>query len=110
MAYNVFQTAREEGVRRVVMISSNHAADYYERLILDGAWDVVTPDMQERAVGYYGWAKATYEHLGFIFARAVRASRRCRTCRSVSAARARPTWSAPRRATCGRCGAGWRCT
>ena len=68
MAYNVFQTAREEGVRRVVMISSNHAADYYEPLILDGKWDVVTPDMQERAVGYYGWAKATYEHLGFIFA------------------------------------------
>ena len=50
------------------MISSNHAADYYEPLILDGKWDVVTPDMQERAVGYYGWAKATYEHLGFIFA------------------------------------------
>ena len=68
MAYNVYQTAREEGVRRVVMISSNHAADYYESLILDGAWDLVTPEMQERAVGYYGWAKATYEHLGFIFA------------------------------------------
>jgi hypothetical protein len=68
MAYHVFQTAREEGVRRVVMISSNHAADYYEPLILDGKCDVVTPDMQERAVGYYGWAKATYEHLGFIFA------------------------------------------
>ena len=68
MAYHVFQTAREEGVRRVVMISSNHAADYYEPLILDGKCDVVTPGMQERAVGYYGWAKATYEHLGFIFA------------------------------------------
>ena len=68
MAYHVFQTAREEGVRRVVMISSNHAADYYEPLILDGKRDVVTPGMQERAVGYYGWAKACYEHLGFIFA------------------------------------------
>ena len=68
MAYNVYQIAREEGVRRVVMISSNHAADYYEPLILDGKWDVVTPDLQERAVGYYGWAKASYEHLGFIFA------------------------------------------
>lgn len=68
MAYNIYQTAREEGVRRVVMISSNHAADFYEPLILDGAWDLVTPEMQERAVGYYGWAKASYEHLGFIFA------------------------------------------
>ena len=53
---------------RQVVISSNHAADYYEPLILDRDWDVVTPDMQERAVGYYGWAKACYEHLGFIFA------------------------------------------
>ena len=68
MAYHVLQTAREEGVRRVVMISSNHAADYYEPLILDGKCDLVTPDMQERAVGYYGWAKASYEHLGFVFA------------------------------------------
>jgi nucleoside-diphosphate-sugar epimerase len=35
MAFNVFQTASEEGVSRVVMASSNHAADYYEELILD---------------------------------------------------------------------------
>lgn len=68
MAYNIYRTAHVKGVRRVVMISSNHAADYYESLILDGSWDVVTPEMQERAVGYYGWAKAAYEHLGFIFA------------------------------------------
>ena len=33
MAYNVYQTALEEGVKRVVVASSNHAADYYERLI-----------------------------------------------------------------------------
>ena len=89
MAYNVYQTAREEGVRRVVVISSNHAADYYEPLILDRVRDVVTPDMQERAVGYYGWAKACYEHLGFIFAQGPRARRRWRTCRFASAARAR---------------------
>ena len=36
MAYNVYQTAWEEKVRRVVVASSNHAADYYERLILTG--------------------------------------------------------------------------
>ena len=35
MAFNVFQSAAEAGVRRVVMASSNHAADYYEDLILD---------------------------------------------------------------------------
>ena len=35
MAYNVYQVAWEEGVRRAVIASSNHAADYYEPLILD---------------------------------------------------------------------------
>jgi len=68
MAYNVYQVSVEENVRRVVSISSNHAADYYERLILDGKWDVVTPDMQTRSDNYYGWAKDVYEHLGFVFA------------------------------------------
>jgi hypothetical protein len=68
MAYNVYQAAVEAGVRRLVVISSNHAADYYEDLILDGKLDLVTPTTQERAVGYYGWAKASYEHLGFVFA------------------------------------------
>ena len=35
MAHNVFQVALEAGCMRVVMASSNHAADYYEDLILD---------------------------------------------------------------------------
>ncbi len=68
MAYNVYQTALEEGVRRVVVASSNHAADYYERLIWDDKWDVVTPEMPPYSDNYYGWAKAAYEHLGFVFA------------------------------------------
>jgi hypothetical protein len=68
MAYNVYQTAMEENVRRVVMASSNHAADYYESLILDGKMDLVTPDTKPLSHGYYGWAKETYEHLGFVFA------------------------------------------
>ena len=44
MAYNIYQTALEEGVRRVVVASSNHAADYYEPLILDGQLDFVDPN------------------------------------------------------------------
>jgi hypothetical protein len=68
MAHNIYQVAWEEKVRRVVMTSSNHAADYYEDLILDGKMDVVTPEMQNRSYGYYGWAKDAYEHLGFVFA------------------------------------------
>ncbi|MFN8440275.1 MAG: NAD(P)-dependent oxidoreductase [Caldilineaceae bacterium] len=68
MAYNIFQTALEEGVRRVVMASSNHAADYYERLILDHKMDFVDPDQRALSDNYYGWAKEVYEHLGFVFA------------------------------------------
>ncbi len=68
MAFHVYQTAQEEDVRRVVIASSNHAADYYERLILDKKWDVVTPEMRPLSDNYYGWAKEAYEHLGFVFA------------------------------------------
>ena len=68
MAYNVFQTSLEEGVRRVVMASSNHAADYFEPLILDGDYDYVDPADRAFSDNYYGWAKETYEHLGFVFA------------------------------------------
>lgn len=68
MAFNVYKTSQEEGVRRVVVASSNHAADYYERLILDKKWDVVTPEMRPFSDNFYGWAKEAYEHLGFVFA------------------------------------------
>jgi nucleoside-diphosphate-sugar epimerase len=68
MAYNVYQVSWEEKVRRVVSISSNHAADYYERLILDHVWDYVQPDDRALSDNYYGWAKEVYEHLGFVFA------------------------------------------
>ncbi len=68
MAYNVYQTSMEEGVRRVVVASSNHAADYYESLILDGQRDFIDPDGRAQSDNYYGWAKEVYEHLGFVFA------------------------------------------
>jgi UDP-glucose 4-epimerase len=68
LAYNVCRVALEEGVRRVVVCSSNHAADYYERLVWDGRLDMVTPEMPPRSDNWYGWAKAAYELLGFVFA------------------------------------------
>ena len=68
MAHNVYQTCVEEGIRRAVIISSNHAADYYENLIWDGKMEFVTPAMLPLSDNYYGWAKATYELLGFAFA------------------------------------------
>jgi hypothetical protein len=68
LAYNVYRTALEEGVRRVVVASSNHAADYYERLVWEGKVDMVTPEMPPRSDNWYGWAKASYELMGFVFA------------------------------------------
>ncbi len=68
LTYNIYRTALEEGVRRVVVASSNHATDYYERLIWAGKLETVTPDMPPRSDNWYGWAKAAYELLGFVFA------------------------------------------
>ena len=68
LAYNVYRVALEEGVRRVVVASSNHAADYYERLVWAAQLDMVTPEMPPRSDNWYGWAKAAYELLGFVFA------------------------------------------
>ena len=68
MAYNVYYVCVEEGVRRAVIFSSNHAADFYERLIWTDRMEFVTPDMRPLSDNLYGWAKASYEHLGFAFA------------------------------------------
>jgi hypothetical protein len=68
MAYHVYKLSLDAGVHRVVVASSNHAADWYEHLIHQGLIDTVYPDTLPLSDNFYGWAKATYEHLGFIFA------------------------------------------
>jgi len=68
MAYNIYQTSLDVGVRRVVVASSNHAADYFEPLILGGTHGCIDPGDRALSDNYYGWAKEAYEHLGFVFA------------------------------------------
>jgi len=69
MAYNVLRCSYDCGVDRVVMASSNHAADWYEHaLIHEGRMENVDPYLLPLSDNFYGWAKATYEHLGFLFA------------------------------------------
>ena len=68
MAYHVYQLALEEGLERVVMASSNHAADWYEDLVHAGRKDGVSPEERPLARNFYGWAKASYEHMGFLYA------------------------------------------
>jgi nucleoside-diphosphate-sugar epimerase len=72
MAYIVYQLSLEEGVRRVVVASSNHAADFYERPIWERHFDMVYPDRpRPLSDNFYGWAKEAYEHLGFVYAAGV---------------------------------------
>jgi hypothetical protein len=68
MAYNVYKTAQEEGVKRVLVFSSNHASDYYEDLIKQGVLETVTEDMPPYSDNFYGWSKVCEETLGHLFA------------------------------------------
>ena len=69
MAQNVYRCALDAGVRRVVMASSNHAADWYERaLIHAGRREMVYPTELPLSDNFYGWAKGAYELLGFVYA------------------------------------------
>jgi hypothetical protein len=68
MAYNVYQTCIEENVPRAVIISSNHAADFYEQYILNGTLLSIDPETPARSDNFYGWAKVAYEALGLVFA------------------------------------------
>ena len=69
MAQNVYRGAYEAGVRRVVMASSNHAADWYEHaLVHAGKREMVSPTDLPLSDNFYGWSKATYELLGFVYA------------------------------------------
>ena len=69
MAYNVFRSAYDAGASRVVMASSNHAADWYEHnLIHSRKMESLDPYRIPLSDNFYGWAKATYEHMGFLFA------------------------------------------
>ena len=69
MANNVYRSAYDAGVSRVIMASSNHAADWYERaLIHNRRMEIVSPDMVPVSDNFYGWAKAAYELLGYPYA------------------------------------------
>jgi hypothetical protein len=68
MAERVFRHALNANVARVVVASSNHAADWYEPLLHARQLDQIGPDDLPRSDNYYGWAKIAYEALGFMYA------------------------------------------
>jgi len=68
MAERVYRMALDHGVRRVVVASSNHAADWWEPLLHARRVDSVGPADLPRSDNYYGWAKIAYEALGWMYA------------------------------------------
>lgn len=68
MTQRVFETARTTGVRRVVAASTNQASRGYEQPWFAGRIDRVGPEDYPRPDNFYGWAKAAYESLGFLYA------------------------------------------
>lgn len=68
LAYLIYRLSLEEGVRRVVVCSSNHAADWYEQPLRAGSMDMLGPEAPPYSDNWYGWAKVAYEQMGFVFA------------------------------------------
>ena len=69
MVYNILRTSYDAGVPRVAIASSNHAADWYEHaLIHRRKMEMLDPFRLPLSDNFYGWAKASYEHMGFLFA------------------------------------------
>jgi NAD+ dependent glucose-6-phosphate dehydrogenase len=64
----VYQLSLECGVRRVVAASTNQAAKWYEQPYFAGLKDRVSSEDYPRPDSFYGWAKAAYEPLGFLYA------------------------------------------
>jgi hypothetical protein len=68
MMQRIYQLALDHRVRRVVAASSNQAAKWYEQPYYAGLRDRVSPEDYPRPDNFYGWAKAAYETLGFLYA------------------------------------------
>ena len=107
MAYNVYRTALEEGVRRLLVCSSNHAADYYERL----GWTTRSSSSPPRCrpgptISTAGARRATScSDSSSRPGRSTAASSRSSS--GGSARRATTTWRRSRPATPRRCTAPW---
>jgi NAD+ dependent glucose-6-phosphate dehydrogenase len=69
MAQRVYRCALEAGVKRVVVVSSNHAADWYEHTQVHRLTrEMVYPTQLPLSDNFYGWSKASYELLAYPYA------------------------------------------
>lgn len=69
MAQRVYRFALEAGVKRVVIVSSNHAADWYEHTQVHRLQrEMIYPGDLPLSDNFYGWSKASYELLAYPYA------------------------------------------
>jgi NAD+ dependent glucose-6-phosphate dehydrogenase len=69
MAQRVYRCALDAGVRRIVVVSSNHAADWYEHAqVHQRQREAVYPTDLPLSDNFYGWSKASYELLAYPYA------------------------------------------
>lgn len=69
MAFNVLASAYDAGARRVLLASSNAVTSWTEQnRIHTRKQEMITPDAAPRSSTFYGWAKISYEQLGFLYA------------------------------------------
>lgn len=60
--YNIFEAARRQGVKRLIMATSNHAVGFYPRET------IISPDVIARPDSRYGLSKLFGEGLGALYA------------------------------------------
>ena len=69
MAFNVLASAYDAGTRRVLLASSNAVTSWTEQnRVHTRKQEMITPEAAPRSSTFYGWAKISYEQLGFLFA------------------------------------------
>jgi uronate dehydrogenase len=65
-SYCVLEAARRQGVRRVLLASSNHAIGYTSRDDAEAA-GILPADLPPRPDSFYGWGKTAMESLGRLY-------------------------------------------
>jgi nucleoside-diphosphate-sugar epimerase len=67
IARNLLEVARQESVPRYVSASSNHSADFYERLYWEKKIEHIDESLPPLSDNFYGWSRQAMEHLGFVY-------------------------------------------
>lgn len=68
MMQKIYQLSLDCGVKRVISASSVQASKWYDQLFYSKQKEHLDPYEYPKPENFYGWAKAAYESLGFLYA------------------------------------------